>query len=101
MNATLKALAEDLTYCEGYMTVYNIPIHHGWCVTREGKVIDPTIDGETGRVGEYFGIPFTRDYLLKASRLNKVYGILGFMSKTQRQLLDGKVKQFRATLEGE
>lgn len=98
MNATLKAISKNLIYCEGYILVCGIPIHHGWCVTKDGTVIDPTIDNNDGRVADYYGVPFTTDYLIEAAARNGVYGLLGFFSKTQRTLLDGKDTDFKATI---
>lgn len=99
-NASLKALSADLTYCEGYFLVYGIQLHHGWCINKAGRVIDPTVDNNDGRITEYFGVPFTRDYVLKAATQNKVYGILGCLSKSMRLLVGGKVKNFKEELNG-
>lgn len=71
-NATQLVLAHpNLTYVEGYACGI-IPVMHGWCVTKEGDVIDPT--WKDGR--EYFGVPIKRSYLIKSMRLYGVYGII-------------------------
>jgi hypothetical protein len=47
----------DLRYCEGYATTHTlgIPLHHGWCVTPIGNVVDPTWkDGAA-----YYGVAYT------------------------------------------
>lgn len=50
----LAMLHPELTYCEGYaMSV--IPMHHAWCVNRQGEVIETTWD-EHG--ADYFGVAF-------------------------------------------
>jgi hypothetical protein len=97
-NATHKALATDLTYCEGQMLIMGLPIDHGWCVTPEGIVVDPTVDNKDGRITEYFGVPFSQEYLIEAMHLNGVYGVLGYFSKTSRLLMDGKTSNFKATI---
>jgi hypothetical protein len=99
-NATNKALNSGigLTYCEGQMLIMGIPIDHGWCITPEGIVVDPTVDNNDGRITEYFGVPFSQDYLIEAMHLNGVYGVLGYFSKTSRLLMDGKVSNFKATV---
>jgi hypothetical protein len=84
-NATLLMLEQpDLTYVEGKVSVYGLPIDHAWCVDQNGLVIDPTLvgDSDLSRLGGYFGIPFERDYVLKACKTNKVYGLLdGFYAR--------------------
>ena len=57
---------QDLTYVEGYACRI-IPIHHAWCVDRDGNVIDPTWKNQQDC--EYFGVPFSlkfvRDTILR------------------------------------
>lgn len=70
-------LAQDhpeLIYCEGFAKPANLfPIHHAWCVTADGEVVDPTWpELDTN----YFGIPlqsqFVTDYVLESG----MYGVL-------------------------
>jgi hypothetical protein len=57
----LALLHPQLTYVEGYaMSV--IPLHHGWCVDAEGRVVDPTWSDEPR---EYFGVPILTRYVRK------------------------------------
>lgn len=57
----LALLHSDLTYVEGYaMSV--IPLHHGWCVDRDGRVVDTTWDALPR---EYFGVPILTRYVRK------------------------------------
>ncbi len=56
----------DLTYVEGYAFLppcrgygHSFPIHHAWCITPEGIVLDPTWK-DKGEI--YFGVPFDRDF---------------------------------------
>ena len=89
MNATMLALASDLTYVEGQISVYGIPIEHAWCVNADGVVIDPTLKPDKD-VGDYFGVPFLTDYVSKAVLRNGVYGLLDIMGahKTLPKLIE-------------
>lgn len=97
MNAA-KAAQEDhgLTYVEGYVTVHGVPIKHAWTVDGDGSVVDQTItSGEN--VGDYFGVPFSTDYLNRTLVENGTYGLLGHHSKkTLEPLLKGEVDDFTA-----
>jgi hypothetical protein len=81
-NATLLMLRErHLTYAEGVVGVYGIPIDHAWCVDPDGLVIDPTLDaaisgGGMERITGYFGVPFRREYVERAIIANGFYGLL-------------------------
>jgi hypothetical protein len=95
-NATQLALAnESLIYVEGKVATCGIAIDHAWCINWDGVVIDPTLeaaraDDTFARVHGYFGVPFRKDYLLKAMMANKHYGLLDIISapKTLPQLVD-------------
>ena len=83
MNATHLAIElPHLTYVEGKVMLFDIiTIDHAWCVDEEGVVVDPTFapgisDNTYDRIGGYFGVPFRTDYIEKAVRLNKLYGVL-------------------------
>lgn len=74
MNAFRLATEEPhkYTYVEGYAANI-IPVHHAWCVNRDGHVIDPTWkDG--GKA--YYGIPFNVEYVWKMAGRRRIYGIL-------------------------
>ncbi len=95
MNATQEAIHNpDRTYVEGYITVHGVPIAHAWTVDKTGQIYDPTINPDENISG-YFGVPFSRDYLLKSTMKNKVYGLLGYASKTLPALLKGEAKGFK------
>jgi hypothetical protein len=51
---------EKLFYVEGYAMKYDlgISIHHAWCVTKDGIVVDPTWGQYTSVGDEYFGLAF-------------------------------------------
>jgi len=83
LNAThLACMDSSMTYCEGKVSCIGVPLDHAWCVDRNGVVVDPTLNGKmldgNERSAEYFGVPFTTAYILRASKFNKVYGVLDF-----------------------
>jgi hypothetical protein len=78
----LAASDPSLTYCEGKVECVGVPLDHAWCATADGVVVDPTLDailqnGEA-RQAEYFGVPFSTEYVLKAARWNRIYGCLDY-----------------------
>jgi len=83
MNATHLAIMDThMTYCEGKATVFGVPLDHAWCIDPDGVVVDPTfepvmLNGAT-REAEYFGVPLRTDYVLRACKLNRIYGCLDF-----------------------
>jgi len=100
MNASQLAIstqldANPLTYVEGTITCYGVPIDHAWCVNADGVVIDPTLrpDKDGGgyeHIGNYYGVPFHTDYVRKAALRNKVYGLLDIVhaNKTLPKLIE-------------
>jgi hypothetical protein len=83
----------DLIYVEGYVDVGPIPVAHAWCIDSEGTVIDPTLqDPKKAKTSVYprgyFGIPFSREYVMKVLLRTKMYGLLDGMSN--RRLFEGK-----------
>jgi len=73
---------EGLTYVEGYMTVYGIPIEHAWVVDKSGAVIDPTIKPDDNGHA-YFGVPFTTDYVRETALRTGMWGIISGMSNRE------------------
>jgi len=72
MNAWHLAIDRpDLTYVEGYASSI-IPVLHAWCVDKQGNVIDPTWG--TGKA--YYGVLFTKDYIMKTAMRRKIFGII-------------------------
>ena len=55
----LASKRRGLYYHEGFVARHDFyfPIHHGWCVNRDGLVIDVTLDRP--EECEYLGVPFT------------------------------------------
>lgn len=71
----------DLTYTEGIAYSGFIPVHHAWCVTPQGEVVDPTWREEqftqlAHEQWEYLGVPFERDFVLETAGRRRIYGIL-------------------------
>lgn len=75
-NAGMLALTEpDYAYCEGYaLSAGLFPVHHAWCLTREGRVVDPTWPYEAGH--EYYGVVLKREFWQQALQDSGVWGIL-------------------------
>ena len=95
-NATKKVLNNpDLTYVEGFISVHGVPLHHAWTVDKSGQVFDPTVEG-ADYIDGYYGIPFSRDYLLRTTLKNGVYGLLGHENpQSLQKLLSGQDKDFK------
>lgn len=64
-----------LTYVEGYaMREHGLPVHHAWCVTEHGQVMDPSwpLHPQTA----YLGIPIQREFMMQAVRERGDWGVL-------------------------
>jgi hypothetical protein len=67
----LAMVKKELTFVEGFVLrgKLPLPIHHAWCVTPEGFVVDPTLRTDPahdtpGR--EYYGVPFSTTFLRRS-----------------------------------
>jgi hypothetical protein len=56
LNAARFESQYGLTYVEGFAHSI-IPVHHAWCVTADGRVVDPTWH-DADETTSYLGIPF-------------------------------------------
>ena len=72
---------EKLWYCEGYALSGELdklgagfPIHHGWLVDDEGRVIDVT--WRQPGTSTYFGVPFKTAYVTKMANTYKMWNSL-------------------------
>jgi hypothetical protein len=80
-QAMRHAKKYGLTYVEGFMVFegegIRTPIGHGWCIDREGIVVDPTSWRYTGspRVA-YAGVPIRIDYHDKWKAYTGYYGVM-------------------------
>lgn len=82
VNATKLVLQrDDLDYAEGWAHPDGIPfpILHAWAVTKDGTVVDPTLNHP--EKSQYFGIRYARDKYLKSVFRNGYYGVLGSTSE--------------------
>lgn len=70
-NAYYLAMQKDWTYCEGYAISKGlIPTLHAWVLDNEGKVVDPTWEGEA----EYFGCEFPWKYVTRITFKREYWG---------------------------
>lgn len=79
-NAYQAALHHsELTYCEGYAYSGILPLHHAWCVDRDGFVVDLTWRNSSDRIPEleYLGIPFKFDYVTDTITRMRCYSVFG------------------------
>jgi len=79
---TLASSNKNLTYVEGFTSVCGIPLAHAWVIDKNNNVIDPTIKGSLdNKVEEYFGIPFTQEYLNLTILKTGIWGLIGHHNK--------------------
>ena len=81
----------DLTYVEGKCHIGILPIDHAWVVTKDGRVIDPTLrDSSSSKITPcgYFGIPFKTEYIQKVALRSRYYSILDGMINPH--IIDGR-----------
>lgn len=87
-NSYNLAISLGLTYVEGIAIheAHGVPLQHAWCVDDQGRVYDVTWD--TPEKAQYFGIPFSTNYVLEVSLETGVYGILGYENRKIYELSD-------------
>lgn len=74
-NAARKAAGDpDLTYVEGFVSVFGLPLAHAWNIDEHGVVVDPTLKSANG-VDGYFGVAFKTEVLQREMQLTKKYGM--------------------------
>lgn len=69
----------DTIYCEGIILAYKdeIPMPHAWCVTKDGKLIDPAGHrSQNSPMIGYFGIKFKTEYVNQWYEKYGFYGML-------------------------
>jgi hypothetical protein len=64
-----------LRYCEGFVShrYLPFPIHHGWAIDAENRVIDPTLRDPEDHV--YVGVPIEREDAMRRQATEKVYSM--------------------------
>jgi len=72
----------ELDYVEGFATTGLIGVHHAWCATPDGRVVDPTwreVTREDRPVDSwaYLGIPLDLDWVSGRLFRQDTYGIFG------------------------
>src|SRR5262245_25324330 len=73
--AILATRNSKLTYVEGMFFYIGLAIEHAWVVDPMGNVIDPTIRNKDGQVvDQYFGVPFSTEYLIRRMLKTGCYG---------------------------
>ena len=66
----------ELAYCEGFAVQPGlIAVHHAWCLTPDGGVVDVTWPFNPGT--QYWGIALSTEFLLESLMKTEVWGILG------------------------
>lgn len=72
----------DLVYCEGVVLFMSeggrvYPMGHGWCSTKDGEVVDPTMwKSQTNPRIEYLGIPIQKEFIANWSNTVGYAGVL-------------------------
>lgn len=102
-NSTLTVLRKELDpevwfYCEGKVLVNGLPIliDHAWLANKHtGEVIDRTLRHKPG-TAVYYGIPFSRDYLINTTMKRGYYGLFSDNYMMNGELLEADVGTYRA-----
>jgi hypothetical protein len=78
MNASHLAIENrSLTYVEGYAIASFFPVLHGWCVDRDGLVVDPTWQHWKGGIATaYLGVRFSTRLLMRILSVQEHYGLI-------------------------
>jgi hypothetical protein len=78
----------ELNYCEGFAIQDDIPIilSHAWLVNDNMEVIDPTWVEEMSVEVAYFGVVFTKKFVMETAAKTKCYGILDTDYSNRHQL---------------
>jgi hypothetical protein len=74
-NAAIIAMeGKKYIYCEGLAISKKVgfPVNHAWLINKKFEVIDNTWNDGI----EYFGIPFTREFLIQFLLKYKMYGLI-------------------------
>lgn len=97
-NAFRLSQRHELTYVEGFASTFGLPVHHAWCVTSDGRVVDPTWRERAGvpvEEWQYIGIPFSGEFVDKTIFRKKTYGVLDDYDLYRKPLPAGAVVEVR------
>lgn len=99
-NATNLVMRHpELTYAEGFASAPSLidgqPLvfAHGWAVTPDGKVVDPTWPYSIDR--KYFGVKYDRKTLLQHLYRSRLYGVLTGDKRQVARVLKTAAKTLR------
>lgn len=75
------AFRHGLIYFEGFLmsntTSGMIPVGHGWCTTRDGRIVDPTHSKYQAHPSfSYVGVPIRKEYIQWWKQVTGYYGCL-------------------------
>lgn len=71
--------SDTLYYCEGFLCYREeeLVLSHGWCMTRDGRIVDPTLYAHQDTPGiTYYGFPLRLDYV---TAWYEKYGYVGLL----------------------
>lgn len=75
MNAGVEAVNDPtLTYVEGFVLAFGVPIQHAWLLEADGTMRDPTLTGAEN-IGGYFGVPIKTAFLWKRVYRTRLWGL--------------------------
>ena len=70
---------DNLLYCEGFLCYKETErvLAHGWCMTRDRRIVDPTLYAHQDAPGlTYYGFPLRKDYVTEWSKQHGYLGLL-------------------------
>lgn len=78
----------EFSYCEGFAIQDDIPIalSHAWLVNDNMEVVDPTWTKKASAEVAYFGVVFSRRFVMETAAKTNCYGILDSDYSNQHQL---------------
>jgi hypothetical protein len=89
----------ELTYVEGFASKRSEPIHHAWCVTEDGRVVDPTWQQHDGdpepEQWEYLGVPFELAFVDEITDRKGTYAVFDDYTIYASPLPGGAVKDWK------
>lgn len=88
MNAALRAIQNDhLTYVEGFINLFGVPISHAWLDDGSGNAVDPTLSNGDGII-EYFGVPVRTSWMTRCLVGKGTYGMFFYDNRRELENID-------------